>query len=286
MTNKKLALVDIMGGLGNQLHQVNFANYLKENNYNVLVSTEWYNFNQLDDKTTKRNLEINIEDFNLIKADGKILKKFDRLNNLIKIQPLKRVYRSRINKFYKLHKGDVLLDNSKYLNNRYTGYWQDAKYLLDRKNYFIEALCKNSEFKSNLNNQSKDVNTVIHIRKGDYINWGEDLPSNYYLNALQRLRKFEETIKYDIFTDEQNVDINKKIFKEAENIFNNLNEKPLITLSRMQGYKNFIISNSSFSFFAAYLSRSKDKKVLYPNPWFKTVSHVPYTDSDWLEISY
>ena len=36
---KKIAIIEILGGLGNQLFQLAFANYLKKNNVRVLIST-------------------------------------------------------------------------------------------------------------------------------------------------------------------------------------------------------------------------------------------------------
>ena len=64
MKNKNLALVDMMGGLGNQLHQISFAKYLEDNGFEVFISTDWFYKNNFKDGTTKRNLEINIKDFN------------------------------------------------------------------------------------------------------------------------------------------------------------------------------------------------------------------------------
>ena len=44
-------------------------------------------------------------------------------------------------------------------------------------------------------------------------------------------------------------------------------------------YKNFIIANSSYSLIAAYLSLSNEKKVVYPEPWFKNsniyINNIP-----------
>ena len=41
-----IATVDLMGGLGNQLFQICFANYLKENGVNVYLSEEWFSKNR------------------------------------------------------------------------------------------------------------------------------------------------------------------------------------------------------------------------------------------------
>ena len=54
----------------------------------------------------------------------------------------------------------------------------------------------------------------------------------------------------------------------------------------MPNYDNFIISNSSLSFFGAFLSESKKKKVIYPKPWFKSVNFDPFVEEDWNYIEY
>ncbi len=42
---KKEAIVDILGGFGNQLFQLSFANYLRSNDYKVLINL--YNFRRV-----------------------------------------------------------------------------------------------------------------------------------------------------------------------------------------------------------------------------------------------
>ena len=55
---KKIAIVEILGGLGNQLFQLAFANYLKENNVRVLISTNILDKvnNEKDPVIARRNL--------------------------------------------------------------------------------------------------------------------------------------------------------------------------------------------------------------------------------------
>ena len=52
----KKAIVDLMGGLGNQLHQICFAQYLQDNGYTVYLNEDWYKNFEPSAKTTKRNL--------------------------------------------------------------------------------------------------------------------------------------------------------------------------------------------------------------------------------------
>ena len=61
---KKIALIDIMGGLGNQLHQISMAKYL-ENLGPTQVLNRWYSI-AMDKKTNK------------IIRSSKMIKKGDR----------------------------------------------------------------------------------------------------------------------------------------------------------------------------------------------------------------
>ncbi|MAT48853.1 MAG: hypothetical protein CMA27_03375 [Euryarchaeota archaeon] len=286
MKNKNLALVDMMGGLGNQLHQISFAKYLEDNGFEVFISTDWFYKNNFKDGTTKRNLEINIKDFNLNIANKKILNRFRRLEIISNLKLIKRIYNSRFNFIYKLHEGNSFKENKTYSYNRFKGYWQDSKYIYNSKEFLLNGLSKNSIYKKKTKNKQPESNTLIHIRKGDYIAWNEDLPDEYFIKALSKLNNVDESITYDIFTDEQNIDKNLDLYKNAKNIFNNLDEKPLSLLSRMQNYKYYIISNSSLSFFAAYLADSKNSLTLFPHPWFKSIEHTPDKNLNWLPINY
>ena len=56
----------------------------------------------------------------------------------------------------------------------------------------------------------------------------------------------------------------------------------------MSGFKNFIIANSTFSWWGAYFSDIKDKKIIYPNKWFGESLQDKKIDDlffeDWIKI--
>ena len=58
---KKFALVDLKGGLGNQIFIVCFAHYLKSNNYYVALDASFFKYNQ----QFPRELEIDLNKTNL-----------------------------------------------------------------------------------------------------------------------------------------------------------------------------------------------------------------------------
>jgi len=280
MSLKKIAIVNMMGGLGNQLHQIAFSKYLEDIGYSVKINLSWYNISKFYDGTTKRDLEINVSDFGFETIDNNKKLRNTKLPIYEYSKVLKKLYNSNINFLYKEHYGNEY-DDSKYRYfNKFNGYWQSSKYLKDSKEFLIAGLRKHSDF----NNDVKNNKTLVHIRKDDYISWGEDLPLKYYKNCLLALDKKSNYIDYDIFTDLQEIDNNDSLFVEAKEIHNNLNDTGMKTLSSMLSYSNFIISNSSLSFFSAFLGANHQSYIYYPQPWFKSIEHTPYTNENWSPV--
>ncbi len=56
---KKIALIDIMGGLRNQLHQISMAKYLKNLGYKIFIITSW--FKSINHKVDKNKDRYEIE---------------------------------------------------------------------------------------------------------------------------------------------------------------------------------------------------------------------------------
>ena len=282
MTLKKVATVNLMGGLGNQLHQIVFSKYLQDHGYKVKIDLSWFNIPKFSDGTTKRNLEVDVSNFGLEALDEKrkIIDSEKFINKNSKI--VNKLYHSNINFLYKEHFGNDYNDDKYYLINKFNGYWQNSKYIHDSKNFLFDGLRKHNSFR----NFTKNDKTMIHIRKGDFVNWGEDLPLNYYKNSLLSLKEYKNEIKYDIYTDLKKLNNLDSLFKDANKIYNNSNDSGMKVLSKMLSYKNFIISNSSLSFFSAYLGSTDNSKIFYPHPWFKSIKHKPYTENNWSPIEY
>lgn len=277
-----VALVDLMGGLGNQIFQLNFANYLKSKGFKVYIYIGWFNSDIFKDGTTKRSLHVNPVHFELEIVDKFMLKKIIRFENLQNIKVINKIKIPILNNTYQLHTGHFFDEEKKGRYNRFSGYWQNQKYLMGQKNYLLNSLEKNSFFNQNLNTSTQK--TLIHIRKTDYMKLGEDLSETFYTNAINEIVKVDKNFKYDIFTDEKKPSSESKLYKNAENVNINSGENPVATLSKMMNYKNYIISNSTFSLLPAYLSYNPDSIVIYPEPWFKHSQYIPPVDKIWRAI--
>jgi len=246
---KKCAIVDVKGGLGNQLFTISFAQYLKNNDYKVFVDTSFYNSSH----KYPRKLYIDVEKFGFKKINFKS----DTVFKLIKTR-------------YEEVENLINLDTKIF--NRFKGYYQDTEFL--DKQYLTDKL--------SLQNKKNGESVMVHIRRGDYIGLNEELKLEYYTEAINRLEKKLGSCDITIFSDDHSLKIEDfKNFNVTE-LFNGKNDDVLETFKKMTQFKNFIISNSTFSFLAAFLGQEESSTVFYPYPWMRNSDiQVKNFPKDW-----
>ena len=126
---------------------------------------------------------------------------------------------------------------------------------------------------------------MIHVRRGDFVREGKELKIDYYQKSIEILKN-NKINKYDIFTDDPDWVSKQKIFKNVHKVFsqksgkdikyiksgiNSIDDKneTIETFSSMLEYKHFVIGNSSFAFWAAYLKSDQDSIVTIADPIFR-----------------
>ena len=162
----------------------------------------------------------------------------------------------------------------KYTENlRLDGYFQSEKYFKDNSELIKYYFTPSEEIENYIQNKYgkllEDETVSIHVRRGDYL-WANNrglfyiLDQNYFYNAL---KYFDKNIKILCFSDD--IKWCKENFK-MENIFFIENEKNYVDLFLMSKCKNNIISNSTFSWWGAWLNQNENKKIISPNKdkWF------------------
>ncbi|MHA4895118.1 alpha-1,2-fucosyltransferase [Pedobacter sp. PWIIR3] len=106
---------------------------------------------------------------------------------------------------------------------------------------------------------------VVHIRRTDYLNYGKrdiSLPMEYFKRRLDALGNIDDYLVYFVSDDMPHV---KSFFEQKPNYIYSLNNE----ITDFQIIKNAdiaIISNSSFAWWAAYLSE-KQNEVYAPKNW-------------------
>ena len=164
----------------------------------------------------------------------------------------------------------------------FDGYWQSEKYFIHNEKIIRNDL----QFKFPLNGKNKVIaedilnhnSVAMHIRRGDYHkhpHFGM-CDTDYYNKSVSFIEKQVENPKFYIFSDDhQWVKKNIHIPHPTYHITHNDVEKGYEDLRLMSLCKHFIIANSSFSWWGAWLSKNDDKIVTTPSPWF--ISRLPGT---------
>lgn len=157
------------------------------------------------------------------------------------------------------------------------GYYQTYKYF-DKDNFksILQLKCSN-----NIN--ENDV--ALHIRRTDYTqnNFHKVLSINYYYNALSNLSKKIKINKIYIFSDDSNwckQHFTYNIPIEYVNLNNDIEE-----FLFMHSFSNIIMANSSFSWWASYLSNGN--YIYTPKNWFVKGCHLNIKDlqpKTWIKI--
>lgn len=133
----------------------------------------------------------------------------------------------------------------------------------------------------------RDNSVALHVRLGDYLRLTDIFPvttEDYYFEALDLL-KIVANHPIHIFTDSPDIlkDIFPKLLKDRkfEIIDPKLNFRPVEVMSLMSKYRNIITSNSTFSSWAAWFS--PNKKVVTPVPHLKN-NWIDRLPPQWLRI--
>jgi hypothetical protein len=176
-----------------------------------------------------------------------------------------------------------------YKPNLYmVGSFQSEKYFYDCKDEIINLFDLtdiNIEEYKNILNFNENSFTAVHVRRGDYLN-GANLTihspcsKGYFLKALSHF----PNSKFLFFSDDMNWV--KENFT-GENIYYSPCNDELQDFKLMSECDNNIISNSTFSWWASYLNRNKNKIVVGPSKWFGPAGHKDTQDvipNDWIII--
>lgn len=171
-----------------------------------------------------------------------------------------------------------------------TDYFQSERFFNPKKLNFIikkQHLKKAEKILDSLPSETTKI--FVHIRRGDYLFHeyagirGINLPREYYENAIQCMCE-EINDPYFIFISDDPEYV-ECCYRDIENKYIS-NNSMYVDVALMTLCDCGIVSNSSFSWWGAYLMYSRNK-VIFPKYWFgwksKIESH-PGIQPDWAEV--
>lgn len=275
-----MIIVKLMGGLGNQMFQYAFGKYLALRHNTILkLDTQF-----LLDRTPRKSQHFVFRDFDLSVfnidfkfASAEEVKKLrDRTNFPLLEKTLNNVIGTKksytIENGFKFSEKYLKIPNDSYIE----GYWQSEKYFQE-----IESPLRNefkfrnplSERSRTLHDQIKGTHSVcINVRRGDFITNPVHgaMDVRYYRNCQEILDAKHEDLEYFIFSDDiEWCRENLHFFKRTTFVSHEYaGEKFQDYLQLMAACKHFVIPNSSFGWWAVWLSGEGDKTVIAPQKWF------------------
>ncbi len=177
------------------------------------------------------------------------------------------------------------------------GYWQTPKYFSNIKNIISKDFLVTTKISKNnkeLIKKIKDSNSIcMHFRRGDYITNPKSNKQhgtcsiNYYEKSLQYITKYIKNPTIFIFSDEP-MWVKNNITFDYPIIYvdNNPPSQPFEDLRLMKHCKHFIIANSTFSWWGAWLAKYNQKIIIAPKKWFRkqTFSNNDLIPNSWIQI--
>lgn len=177
----------------------------------------------------------------------------------------------------------------------YYGGWHTEKYFLESKN----AIVKEFEF-TQPNDQENiayitkinQTNSVsIHVRRGDFLNanninlFGDICTKDYFIKAVALIESKVSNPHFFVFSNDlkwvkENLIINNVNYVNCNSGKNSWKDMYLISLC-----KHNIISNSTFSWWGAWLNKHANKIVISPNRFLKSDTVTDVYPESWIKIS-
>ena len=127
------------------------------------------------------------------------------------------------------------------------------------------------------------------IRRGDYISDPKYkkiyfvCDNDYFIEGVNRIKAEIPEAKVFVFSDDvdwvkKNIDFNCKTYYESGK--DDVWEK----LRLMSACKHFVISNSTFSWWAQHLSKNPDKMIYAPSKWYPDGRPCDIYEDNWRYI--
>lgn len=282
-------MVEIYGGFGNQIYQLLKANELSNLGFKVYVNTRDFKrvAKENADHLTARKLVLPVNFFNLEEVGSQKFLKY-RIRRILR--DLKILNKITLNdKFFTLLNDNNIEGTGLKKNNYFIGHWQSFNNLENCYEYLSKSLSNHPLLKNSLSSHKKSNSTMIHVRRGDYLKFNEELPIFYYEKSIELIKTKTKTTNFKIYTDDINWCKNQKLFTIADEILTSSDspDDTIKTFSSMLNHQNYIIANSTFSLITAFLGSSEDSLVTYPHPWFKERNYNKNIVSpNWEKIKY
>lgn len=290
-----MVVTELQGGLGNQMFQYAIGRHLSIlNNCRLLLDTRY-----LDDRKPRKNFtyrELNLDIFNIDieLAPESISRKYGLNRNFfwkfISRLPLPKKLRVINEERFSFSPEVLHSPDNVYLK----GYWQTEKYFTAIEDIIRTDFVLKKSLPPVIQKLQYEISSAMsvcmHVRRGDFVHTDmhRTLGMEYYGKAATLMQAKFEAVVFYVFSDDiewckKNIVFNGRIIYVDDSF---AGEKSSGHFSLMCSCRHFIIPNSSFAWWAAWLGADKNKVVVAPRTWFynekwDTKDILP---ADWIKL--
>ena len=290
ISGEKMVLVEMTGGLGNQMFQYALYRKLLELNKDVYLDTSFF-------RSGQKLREFELERFALelrVMPDREIdrLRGYSYQSSFFKKLRFKlcsaklSVYQDKIEYFQPaiFEMDDVYLQ----------GYWQNEKYFADIRDTIKQELFFEPEMsiqkKKCLERMQNENSVSVHIRRGDYLDpqnqkvYGNICTADYYKDAVTYIREQISNPVFIVFSDD--MDYAKTLINGDDVCYIDKDEKEDVytDMYLMTQCRHHIIANSTFSWWGAWLTENEETITVCPERWFANHDQADVACDRWIRI--
>ena len=285
----------LVNGLGNQLFQYAFARYLQEQYKEVMwINIEAYQEDAQRDYSLA-HFKLNPNVYVQKGMPAQITYRY--MNHIVKAYRKKWPWRSIKGRADIEYKDKIVKEHGWYIalpgtnscmyydypitakkNKLVIGSFQNEKYFREIKDIVLKEFrlkdAMPAEIKLLMKQMRTENSVCVHMRRGDYLmakNKGFNIcTKKYYYDAMDLVADKISNPVFYIFSNTTN-DLNwieeSYSFKYPVK-YVKMDNPDYIELMLMAACNHFIISNSTFSWWAQYLAENEEKIVVAPNKWY------------------
>lgn len=300
----KNTFVRLMGGLGNQMFQYAAArHYARITGSSLFIDTSVLQYFETPREYALEFFPIHgkrIERRIVLSSGGKVALMYPawtQMHNIHAIRIIGRLVDAvaglGATRIQILREASWDEDHSNWDNVILVGYWQSPRYFTGsadeiRQDFAFSsvAMDRGNAFWMDRIRTSESV--AVHVRRGDYLSpeiakkFGL-CSGEYFRAAMARMREQLTAPRFFIFSDE--LDWCRGTLKGADVDFVDVNpaSAPVQDLRLIAACRHQVISNSSFSWWAAWLA-AKPNLVVAPHPWYSDVTAAPDLPAAWIVL--
>lgn len=291
-----MKIVNILGGLGNQMFQYALALALEKHCQGgtvVRINPRAFNGYLIHNGyELKRIFDVKIPEAT-VREIAKIAYPFlsYRIWQLCRLLPKRKTIKYECK--------NMAYDERVFTNTHdeyLIGYWQTERYFHPFRQDIIKAFTF-PRFEIGSQNEAlgeelkQKCSVAVHIRRGDYLkisNTSGICTIEYYKKAIARIKEFVTPDVFVIFSDDMDWCVEQfgAIIGNTDIRFVNWNKgkESYRDMQLMSLCKHNIIANSSFSWWGAWLNQNPDKIVIAPSRWMNSEGWSEIIPEDWITI--